>query len=277
MGCKKSILIPLAIAVLSTPAVPQNPAQQIDSFLHPFTSREEIEVFLRTAKIVGITGYPEGVTNPKRLGLDDGTVQHDALYKNIDVRKSGVYKMGSVFEFDFKDSWKFEVAAYEIDKLLSLNMIPVTVERKYQGVTGSLQYWINDCISEEERRLEERQPPSIVRWNWQMYKVWVFDKLIYNIDRNLKNLLVAPEWKCVMIDHSRSFKSLDKVEALNKLKYFSRSLMEGVEQLDEAEVRERCGRWLTDSEISTMMKRRDILVDYYHELLQENGKSILYP
>jgi hypothetical protein len=263
--------------VLGLTAVAQNNPKKRNRLLDPFSCREEIEVFLRTAEIVKLAGRPEGRTNPLRLTLNDGKIEQDAIYKNIDLRKPGVYSLGKSTEFDFKDSWKFEVAAYELDKLMSLNMVPVTVERSYQGRTGSLQFWVYDCISEKERIAQERQPTSVVLWNWQLYKVWIVDKLIYNIDRNLGNLLVTPEWKCVMIDHSRTFKSLDEVEALEKLYFFSKSMMNAIENLDEAQVRERCGRWLTDSEIITMMKRRDILVRYYLQQLEEKGRSILYP
>ena len=34
-------------------------------------------------------------------------------------------------ELEFQDSWKTEIAAYELDKLLGLGMVPATVERSY--------------------------------------------------------------------------------------------------------------------------------------------------
>jgi len=274
---KRIRLLPGITLALVLTAGAQDTPKKRDRLLDPFASREEIEVFLRTAEVVRLAGRPEGRTNPLRLTLSDGEREQDVIYKYIDVRKPGVYHLGKSTEFDFKDSWKFEVAAYELDKLMKLNMVPVTVERAYQGRTGSFQFWVYDCISEEERRIQKREPTSVVLWNWQLYKVWIFDKLIYNIDRNLGNILVTPEWKCVMIDHSRSFKGVGEVEALEKLYFFSKSMMEAVAKLDEAQVRARCGRWLTDSEITTMMKRRDILIEYYQQKLNEKGRSILYP
>jgi hypothetical protein len=277
-GTSKGFFLLFGITlVVALTAGAQVQLKKIDRLLDPFTSREEIEHFLRTAEIVKIVSRPEGRTNPLRLRLRDSDREQDVIYKYIDVRKPGVYNLGKSTEYDFKDSWKFEVAAYELDKLLNLNMVPVTVERAYQGRTGSFQFWVYDCISEEERRIEKREPPSVVLWNWQLYKVWIFDKLIYNIDRNLGNLLVTPEWRCIMIDHSRSFKSSGKVEAIEKVYYFSKSMMEAIANLEEAQVRERCGRWLTDSEITTMMERRHELIEYYHEELSENGRSIQYP
>jgi hypothetical protein len=179
-------------------------------------------------------------------------------------------------EFDFKDSWKFEVAAYEIDKLLSLDMVPVTVERSYMRKKGSLQFWVNGML-EIDRQKKKIQPPVAWQWKFQRYRVNIFDKLIYNIDRNAGNLIVTPDWKCVMIDHSRCFKSVGGVKDVNDLKIFSLSLMKAMAELNEGTVKERCSRWLTSHEISTLMKRRDILVDYYKKVFKEKGNSITCP
>jgi len=252
-------------------------ASQSDSLLHPFSSRAEIEEFLRTAKIVRESGTPEGITRPRRLTLDNGTIRCDAIFKQIDDRKAGVTRLKSSTEIDFKDSWKFEIAAYELDKLLSLNMVPVTIERRYKNSTGSLQYWIDGSIQESVRVKKKQRPPNPVRWNWQIYKVTVFDKLIYNIDRNPGNILVTPDWRAVMIDHSRAFKSVDRVEALDNLKFFSRSLMKALAALDEGAVREKCGEWITTAEIATLMKRRDEIVEYYRSRVAKEGNKITYP
>jgi len=267
----------IAIIFITISAAAQKPTQQPDSLIHPFDSREGVEIFLRGAKIIKRKGTPVGITNPWRLTLDDGQIEHDALFKYIDDRKMGIERLADGRkEFDFKDSWKFEVAAYEIDKLLSLNMVPVTVERSYLGKKGSLQFWLNG-MPESERKKNNIEPPVPYKWNFQMYKVWIFDKLIYNIDRNLTNLIVTPDWKCVMIDHSRCFKSIGGVEDIKGLKIFSRSLMKALTELDESTVNEKCGKWLTKDEISTMMKRRDILVEHYEKLFEEKGNSILCP
>jgi hypothetical protein len=179
-------------------------------------------------------------------------------------------------EYDFKDSWKFEVAAYEIDKLLNLNMVPVTVAREYRGTRGSLQYWI-DGMLESDRIKKKIMPPNLVYWMWQIYKVRIFDQLIYNIDRNLGNILVTKDFKCVMIDHSRSFKSVDDLRSAKEMESFSRSLMEALARLDEASLKEKCGEYLTPPEIATTLKRRDLIIQYYQQQIKAKGRGIEYP
>lgn len=266
-----------ALALFTLDLAAQSPKPSADSLLAPFGSHEEVENFLRTAKIVGSRGTSRGITNPDRLTLDDGRVRHDAIFKSIDERKLGVTKLERSSEFDFKDSWKFEVAAYEIDKLLGLNMVPVTVEREYRGSRGSLQYWVDGCMLEKERLDKKLMPPDPVRWTWQIHKVRVFDKLIYNIDRNLGNILVTSDWKCVMIDHSRSFKSLGELNPAGELQYFSRSMMVALEGLDEAGLRTKCGEYLTLPEIQTTLQRKALILQVYQRLVKEKGNSIVSP
>lgn len=267
-----------ALALLALNLTAQSPQPSADSLLTPFGSRDEVETFLRTAKIVGSRGTSRGITNPDRLTLDDGRVRHDAIFKSIDERKLGVTKLERSSEFDFKDSWKFEVAAYEIDKLLGLNMVPVTVEREYRGSRGSLQYWVDGCMLEKERLDKKLMPPNPVRWTWQIHKIRVFDKLIYNIDRNLGNILVTPDWRCVMIDHSRSFKSIGELNpAGGDLQFFSRSMMGALETLDETGLQKKCGEYMTLPEIQTTLQRKDLILQLYQKLVKEKGNSIVYP
>jgi len=269
---------PLILLLSLGPGVPaQEAPQPKNSLLAPFETPEEVEEFLLSAEIVKSKGTPEGITNPVRLTLDNGRVQHDALFKAIDERKLGSTQLERSVEFDFKDSWKFEVAAYELDKLLNLNMVPPTVERAFRGSKGSLQYWLDDCISERERLDKKLKPSNPVLWNWQIYKLRIFDQLVYNIDRNPGNTLITPDWKAVMIDHSRTFKSVDDVPSAKDLKYFSRSMIAALEKLDESLMKEKIGEYLTPMEISTTLKRRDKILAIYQRLLKEQGSSVAFP
>lgn len=272
-----ALALSAALMMLSLHAPAQGPDQQKNSLIDPFNTREEVESFLRNAEIVKSRGTPVGITNPERLTLDDGRIRHDAVFKSIDQRKPGIYRLEKSAEFDFKDSWKFEVAAYEIDKLLNLNMVPPTVERSYRGRKGSLQYWVDGCIDEKERLQKKIQPPNPVLWNWQIFKIRVFDQLVYNIDRNLGNTLITPDWRCVMIDHSRTFKNVADLKSPEELTDFSRSLMAALEKLDESSLTERCAQYLTPPEISTTLKRRDKILEIYSRQVKEKGSSILYP
>ena len=113
-------------------------------------------------------------------------------------------------EIEFQDSWRTEVAAYELDKLIGLGMVPATIQRIYDGKQGSLQFWLDYessrvKMNEETRVKNKLTPPNPIDWNQQVAKVRLWDNLIYNTDRNLGNLLITEDWKIRLIDHSRTF------------------------------------------------------------------------
>ena len=85
----------------------------------------EVEEFLKTAKVVKFTDVPVGVTHPRRGYFEPGGPAGSIVFKALQPsRKSG-----------FWESYKSEIAAYELDKLVGLGMVPPTVERKIQGDT----------------------------------------------------------------------------------------------------------------------------------------------
>ncbi len=253
----------------------QEASKQSAAEIYPtLESREEI---LRTAKIIKSKKLGKGITNPEKLTLTDGQIEFNAVFKKVDVRKSGMTQLRTGVEVDFKDCWQFDVAAYELDKLLGLNMVPVTVERKYEGEKGAVQWWVENAMTEGDRKEKGMAPADAEAWNQTLYKVRLFDNLIYNIDRNLGNLLITPDWKVWMIDHTRCFKSIDKLKSEGDLSRFSISFMNSLKKLDEGTVKSRCEKYLTGYEIQSMMKRRDLIVQLFDKLHAEKGDSILYP
>ena len=92
----------------------------------------EIEAFLKSAEVIGMEELKVGVTKPRRAKLAPGGPVDAMAWKPI---RPGRYT-GSW------ESYKSEIAAYELDKVLGLGMVPPTVERRYDRETGSLQLWV---------------------------------------------------------------------------------------------------------------------------------------
>ncbi len=92
----------------------------------------DIERFLLDGKVGDTHGTKKGVTGAQRATLSTPTLTHDAQIQSIDEFKRE-FRTDRGVEFDFRDSWTFNVAAYKIDRLIGLNMVPVSVERKYRS------------------------------------------------------------------------------------------------------------------------------------------------
>jgi hypothetical protein len=127
----------------------------------------------------------------------------------------------------------------------------------------------------EKERLEKNLRATNVRdWNQQILKVRLFDNLIYNIDRNLGNLLITKDWKIFMIDHSRSFKSFDVLQHPKDLNRIATTLVEALRKLDEKALKEHCGKYLSSIEIRMLLKRRDKIVALIDTLMAEQPAAI---
>ncbi len=242
----------------------------------PFSSAEEAAAFLRSARVLQNKQLGGGVSGARKLLLDDGKIQHHAVFKDIDVHRKEVTIVKGVPQTDFKDSWRYEVAAYELDKLLGMNMIPVTVARRIEDKEGSLQLWMDGCITEAQRLKSGKVPPDSDEWNHKMLKCHLFDNLVYNTDSNLGNSLVTPEYQVFKIDHARAFKNLVSLPNTDHLTAFSKSLIEALDRLDKPSLSKCCRSYLSSMEIDSLLKRKALILNLYRRLLAERGDSILY-
>ena len=236
----------------------------------------ELEDFLTRGKIIAMKDIGEGVTLPKKATLELDGVKHFGVFKTID-ESAKVKQLDRGIELEFQDSWKTEVAAYELDKLVGLGMVPATVERVYDGKHGSMQFWVESKMSEAERVKRKLQPPLAFEWDEQIARLRLFDNLIYNTDRHMNNLLITEDWKIRLIDHSRTFRPFDQVKDPKALTRFSRSLLEKMEQLNEPTLTEHLGKYLTPYQIQGLLKRRDAIMAISKKMVAEKGAgAVLY-
>lgn len=241
-------------------------------------TKDQIKNFLLTAKIVASKQSSKGITSPWRLTLSDGTLTHDASFQKIDEHKPSATMASGRTELNFVDSYKYNVAAYTLAELVGMDdMIPVYVARSWRGETGSLSWWLPVKMDEEERAKQKIQPPDLDAWNKQMYKIRVFDQLVYDDDPNLTNVLIGEDWKIWRVDFSRAFRTKKDLRNPADLVRCDRQLLEKLKALDANELAEKTKRFLTKDEIKGVMARRDKIVAQFQKLISEKGENeVLY-
>jgi hypothetical protein len=248
----------------------------------PELSVAQIKDFLKNAKVVKVRNTDKGVTAPKRVTLTDGTITHDAVFQAIDDRQQVAHLGGggrqSTTELNFVDSYKYNVAAYELAALLGLeHMMPVYVERRWNGQLGSMSWFVPTLMDESDRLKKKIQPPKPGEWNNQMYRMRVFSSLVRDTDRNLTNVLITPEWKVMMIDFSRGFRLQPVLMHEKDLGKIDRTLLARLEALTKEQVREVAKDFLLNREIDAMLVRRDMLVAHFKKLVASLGEDkVLY-
>lgn len=241
---------------------------------------EVAECFLRESEVVALEEYPnEGITKPRKATLTNGEVTLSAVFKDIDeVHPKMSAANGKTF-LNLKDYYKHEIAAYELDKLLGLGIVPPTVERRIGRDWGSLQIWVNGAMTEWERKKKRKlSPPDIAAWNNQMSTLKVFLQLIWDTDyNNISNILVDESWHIWKIDSSRTFRidaGLRREDALNR---FSRKLLNALEELEFEELDAVLNPWLNNRQIKTLWSRRGRIIELAAERVAEFGEpSVLY-
>ena len=267
----------LAVLALSVPALlaQQAPAAvtaTTSDAASPRLSLEQQEEFLKKAKIVRTRGAGKGVTGTTRATLSDGTITHDASIQTIDQYMQE-FKSAKGVEFNFRDSWRYNVAAYRLDRMLEIGMTPPSIERAYQNKPGAFTWWVDDVLMDEAQRIKTKvSAPDTMVWNQQMWMVRVFDQLIYNVDRNLGNLLIDKAWTVWMIDHSRAFRLIDKLKSPESVTRCDRVLFDKLKALDEKTLKQVMGDYLTGPEIRGVLQRRNELIT----LIEKAGPSALY-
>jgi hypothetical protein len=248
----------------STAQAPPAPAEPVSAKTW-IGKAAEYEDYLRTAEIVSMQDIGTGVTHPKRARLTPGGPFESFAFKPI---APGLYD-------GHQESYKAEIAAYEIDKLLELNMVPPTVERTIDKNAGAAIMWVKPTRSFKEMGgVPDAPPQHFASFNRQMVRAKMFDDLIGNLDPNLGNWLVDPAWNLVLIDHSRALTirtmmphALTRVDA---------ELWDRMKALTAKSLTPALEPWLERAEIGAIIDRRNRMAKEIDKLVKARGEEAVF-
>jgi hypothetical protein len=227
--------------------------------------REALENYLKIADVVKVEDIGVGVTKPKRAYLAPGGPIDRIAWKTV---RPGMYQ-------GFWESYKSEIAAYELDKLLALDMIPPTVERRVNGELGAAVMWIAPAKSFKELGGPPAAPPDkLAAWSRQLIRAKMFDNLISNIDPNLGNWLVDPAWNLILIDHTRSFTT--KKDVVHELTRVDRELWDRMKALTVESLTPALAKWIGNREIRAIVERRDRMQGAIDKLVAAKGDAAVF-
>ena len=243
--------------------------------------RANWEEFLKTAEIIKYEEIGEGVTKPIKLYLKKGDTEARGIWKNPKGIQEG-----------FLEGWEYEIAAYQMDKILELNMVPPTVGREFEGKKGSLQLWVEAEFSLLDIMEEKIAMPASGSESDNIqktkYLTRAFDSLIANEDRTQQNIFYTKDWRVILIDHSRSFRSSDKltkqlmfgrtgIEGNKPFRQLPRAFVEKIKALDFDTIKEAVGLYLQDKEIKAILARKKLILAEIDEMIREKGEeNVLY-
>jgi len=251
---------------------------QISPSKEPNLTEEQQADFLLHAKVVASKQLGKGITHPWRLTLSDDQLTHDAAFQPVDEHKATMQFEDGHTELNFVDSYHYNIAGYQLAKLLGLSdLVPVYVERTWNLRTGALSWWIPWKWDEGMRQQQKLDPPDQDAWAHQIYKIRVFDQLIYDTDTNKTNILITEDWKVWRIDFTRAFRLSHDLQAPGDLVKCDRRLLQNLRKLDGNELLERTKPHLNKNEVDAVIARRDKIVAHFDQLIAQKGEAaVLY-
>ncbi len=203
---------------------------------------------------------PVGVTKPQRATLENGS---RFAWKPI---RPG-YSKG------FMESYKAEIAAYKLDRMLDMHMVPPIVERKMDGLTGAAVFWVENTKGWSVAKPPQGPEPM---WSLQLTRMKMFDLLIANIDRNQGNLIYDSDWHLFLIDHSRAFIDKKDLKNLAALGRVDRKLWDKMAALTMEDLDKGLEDWVGAKEKRALLLRRDLMAKNIKELVAKRGEASVF-
>jgi len=256
-------LFPLLAAVWATAALGVHASSQADAVAAAriwVGQTARIEQAMKSAEIVRLEEIGTGVTRPRRAFLTPGGIVESFTWKPLPPGRRGGYW----------ESYKSEIAAYELDKRLALNMVPPVVEREVNGERGAAVMWIDGVISVKEMggTLRAGRVPG-----HDLRKMQTFDNFIGNPDRNAGNILVDAANNVILIDHSRAF--IETKGLPTRIERVDEELWSAIQALKVEDLRALLGSLIGDAAVNAMVERRNRMTKAIDALVAKKGRALV--
>lgn len=252
----------------------------------PFTSLSEVEEFLAGARIYKVKPISVGITRPLKVGLVRDGIRMNAVFRYVNIYKQR-WNSPEGTRLNFRDSFYYERASYCLARMLEIDHVPPAVLRhltpedfetpelmaEFPSLEGSLQAWVENAMTEVDRKQRSVMPPSTLDWMYQQRLMWLFDNLIFNDDRNQGNILIGPDWKIWFIDATRAFRPFKQLLRPKQVDLVDRRVFEKLQSITDQQLRDELAGVLRDSEIDHLLARREALLEHIHKLIQKRGES----
>jgi len=261
---RRSTILTLAIAATAFCGSVEVAAQASAACSRVWVGHEaEFERALAEGQVTKLEDIPIGVTKPVRGTLDPP----------VPVARFTWKPLANGYHRGFRESYDAEIAAYKLDRLLELGMVPPVVERTIDGKMGAAVYWIEHMKPWETLNGPRGPEPQ---WSRQLSRMKMFDLLVANIDRNKGNLGYDADWHLFLIDHSRAFTDKKDLKGLPEPSYVDRKLWERMSALSFDSLKAALGNTLDDDDLRAILTRRDKMAAEIAKMVRKRGNSVFF-
>ncbi len=213
-----------------------------------------------------VGGRPSRLTDDQlELMLRDAQIVSQAVTENrsrITLRDSGIEIQADFYPTE-RSAIRPEVAAYRLDRLLGLGMVPVTVARDLDGVAGTLQFAPSNLITETERSTLGTGGSAWCPLRDQYPAMYIFDTLVFNEGRGLEQIAYETDsFDLVLLGHARTFATQrGRPQHLRSATLeLSPAWQEALQALDQNRLESALGDVLSSRQIRALSRRIEALL-----------------
>ncbi len=153
------------------------------------------------------------------------------------------------------------MAAYRLDRLLGLDLVPVTVARTIDGQAGALQFWIEKAVSAAVVERDKVRVPPWCSLQSQYGLMRAFDALAGNTARRSEDVLLGTsDGLARLIDHAALFSTARRLDPRVARPPVGPELSRRLRALDAGKLASALGPWLDRDRQKAILARRDALL-----------------
>ena len=215
-------------------------------------SDRDLRDLLAEGEILSWRFLGRGTTRPRLLEIKMNGSSQRGLFKSVE-------KTGSAEGDTLTDRYQHEMAAYRLDRAIGLGMVPVTVLRNIDGLTGSLQEWVEGAVDREAAEAFELGLFESELARQQLSRGAVFDLLIGNPDRKSGDVLsLVKGERLFLVDHSKAFTTNADVEwQEGQAQSVDPGFLAAIGKLDKPLLMQELSELLDEEQIDALLARRD--------------------
>ena len=233
----------------------------------------ELEQFLSEAVVVERSEVSRGGLSAQLWELEGKGLKLRGIFKDIEQEPPGPGRPEA-------RRYQHEVAAYVLDRMLDIGLVPAVVVREVDGRRGALRPVSETALDLVSLRgvqdLEGASPEEIIEAVAQAYgvgveelkeqvvKARVFDGLIGNLGRtDVDKLFIPAEGRVALVDQDEAFGLSTDVDAtlMNPCRPLPADLRIYLMELNAEELQDDLGDYLTGPQIDAVLQRRDRVLE----------------
>jgi hypothetical protein len=227
---------------------------------------DKLEKYLKTAEITEVEiDNIEGRTAPWGVMLSDGKICRRAMFKYADRSRPTL----------LPDSYHYEIAAYELSKLMEYSLVPPVVEREIKETLGSLQLFLEGCSSLSQHQRGDLEPTDAQKFSDALSELAVFENLVF-CERDSEDIFIQEsDWKIWRVDFSEAFAPFAELNSESAITRCSKDLFQNLQRLEASEIKKVLEPQLNAEEIDALLQRKDLVIDRIKRLIQEKGENAI--